>query len=91
MFEVKRKDVLILGACEVISLIVIYSIIEKGYITRLNAIFMVGSLILYFLIIYLMNKEEFIERAIKFEIKEIERSKQYHASISVLSSCKFFD
>lgn len=84
-FQVRRKDVLILGACQIISLIVIYSIIEKGFITRINAIFMVGSLALYFLIIYLMNKEEFIERAIKFEIKEVERSKQYHALFAGLS------
>ena len=82
MFKVRRKDVLILGACLIISLIVIYSIIEKGYITRFNAIFMVGSLALYFLIIYLMNKEEFVEKCVKFEIKEVERSKQYHALIA---------
>jgi len=85
MFKVRRKEVLILGACEIIALLMIYSIIEKGYITRLNAIFMVGSLASYFLIIYFMNKEEFIERVIKFEIKEIERSKHYHALIAGLS------
>ncbi len=85
MFKVRKKDVVILGACQMISLIVIYSIIEKGYITRINAIFMVGSLALYFLIIYLMNKEEFIERTTKFEIKEVERSKPYHALFAGLS------
>ena len=84
-FKVKRKDVLILGACLIISLIVIFSIIEKGYITRINAIFMVGSLALYFLIIYLMNKEEFIEKCTTFEIKEVEKSKKYHTLIAGLS------
>ncbi|MFX1274203.1 MAG: sodium:calcium antiporter [Promethearchaeota archaeon] len=85
MFTVKRKEVLILGSCEIISLIVLYSVIEKGYFTRINALFVVGSLIIYFLIIYTTNKDDFIDRASKFKIKEIERSKKYHTLIASLA------
>ena len=44
VFYVHRKDIIILGSCEILSLIVIYTIVEKGYITRINGILMVGSL-----------------------------------------------
>ena len=41
---VHRKDIIILGACEILSLILIFTIIEKGYVTRLDGILMVGCL-----------------------------------------------
>jgi cation:H+ antiporter len=42
-FKVKRKEVLVIGACEVLALILAVSIAEKGYFTRINALFLVGS------------------------------------------------
>jgi len=42
-FKVKRKDVLVIGAFEVLALILAVSIAEKGYFTRINALFLVGS------------------------------------------------
>ena len=42
-FKVKRKEVLVIGACEVLALILAVSIAEKGYITRINALFLVAS------------------------------------------------
>jgi cation:H+ antiporter len=42
-FKVKRKEVLVIGACEVLALILVVSIAEKGYITRINALFLVAS------------------------------------------------
>lgn len=41
-FEVKRKDVLTIGAYEILALILAVSIAEKGYITRVNALFLVA-------------------------------------------------
>ena len=55
-FHVNRKDIIILGSCEVLSLLLIFTIVEKGYITRLNALFMVFSLVIYFWLIYNSNK-----------------------------------
>ena len=41
-FKVKRREVLIIGAYQVIALILAVSIAEKGYITRINALFLVA-------------------------------------------------
>jgi len=83
-FIVKRKEIVIMGICEILSLIVIYSVVEKGYITRINAIFMVGSLILYLIILYNINKDTFIAAGKEIEITEIEKSKTYHLIIAVI-------
>mgnify|MGYP001120135734 CR=1 FL=1 len=61
-FHVNRKDIIILGSCEVLSLLLIFSVVEKGYITRLNAIFMVLSLVIYFWLIFNTNKESIMHR-----------------------------
>jgi cation:H+ antiporter len=42
-FKVNRKDVLVIGVCEVLALIIVVSIVEKGYISRMNALFLVAS------------------------------------------------
>ena len=42
-FKVKRKEVLIIGAFEVLALILAVCIAEKGYFTRINALFLVAS------------------------------------------------
>jgi cation:H+ antiporter len=42
-FKVKRKEVLVAGACEILALIIAVSTVEKGYITRINALFLVAS------------------------------------------------
>lgn len=81
---VHRKDIIILGACEILSLIVIYTIVEKGYITRLNAILMVGSLGIYIWLIYNANKESILLRVERIEEIEAPKSKKYHFLIAVL-------
>jgi len=83
-FKVKRKEIITLGACEILSLILIYSIVEKGYITRINAIFMVGSLPLYIFIIYHTTKDKFLEEQLTFQITVVEHKKRYHASIAAV-------
>ena len=50
-FKVKRKEVLIIGACEVLALILAVSIAEKGYFTRINALFLVASWPVFILLI----------------------------------------
>ena len=49
-FKVKRKEILITGACLILALMLITSIVEKGYISRINALFLVGSWPIYMLI-----------------------------------------
>jgi len=84
-FYVNRKELIIMGICEILSLIVIYSVVEKGYITRINALFMVGSLVLYLTIIYNVTKETFIESGKIIEVTEIQKSKIYHIIIASIA------
>jgi len=42
-FKVKRREIGIIGACEVLALMLAVSIGEKGYISRTNALFLVAS------------------------------------------------
>jgi len=42
-FKVKRKTVAIIGACEILALMLAVSIAEKGYISRINGLFLVAS------------------------------------------------
>ncbi len=83
-FHIHRRDIIILGSCEVLSLIVIFSIVEKGYITRLNAIFMVFSLVIYFWLIYNSNKESIQHRIEILEISQPTKKKRFHFLIAVI-------
>ena len=75
-FHVNRKDIIILGSCEVLSLLLIFSIVEKGYITRLNALFMVISLAIYFWLIYNANKESIMHRVELIETTQPTKNKK---------------
>ena len=81
---VHRKDIIILGACEILSLIVIYTVVEKGYFTRLNAIFMVGSLGIYIWLIFNTNKSSILERVEMIEKVKAPKSKIFHLLIALL-------
>ncbi|MFX1394654.1 MAG: sodium:calcium antiporter [Promethearchaeota archaeon] len=82
-FRVRRQEFIVLGACQIIALFVIYAIISKGYFTRLDAIFIVGSLVLYLIIIYNVTKDSIIER-IDLVITKTDKSKKYHAAFAAL-------
>ena len=41
--KVKKREVLVIGACEVLALILVVSMAEKGYFTRINALFLMAS------------------------------------------------
>jgi len=57
-FKVKKKEVLVIGACEILSLIIVLSVVEKGYITRLNAFFLILSWLLFMLLIRNFTKNK---------------------------------
>jgi len=83
-FYIHRKDIIILGTCEVLSLLVIFTIVEKGYISRLDAIFMVGSLGIYIWLIYNANKESIIHRIELVEIEKPKRKKKSYLLFALL-------
>jgi cation:H+ antiporter len=84
-FKIAKKEFLIIGGCEVLSLILIFTVVEKGYFTRLDAIFMIGSFVVYLMVIYNVTKSDSLERVDMIKLTEKFRSKKYHATIAALA------
>ena len=82
-FKVRRQEFLVLGGCQILALIVVYAVISKGYITRLDAIFMVGSLVIYFFIIYIETKDTVMEK-VDLVITKSDKPKKYHAALATI-------
>ncbi|TXT61265.1 MAG: Inner membrane protein YrbG [Promethearchaeota archaeon] len=61
-FMVNRKQFLIIGSCEVLSLILIFTVVEKGYFTRLDALFMMLSFIFYMMVTYNVTKSDMLTK-----------------------------
>jgi len=55
-FKVKRDEIAVMGACEILAFIASVSMVEKGYISRMNAFFLVASWPLLMLITRSMMK-----------------------------------
>ncbi|MFX1356682.1 MAG: sodium:calcium antiporter [Promethearchaeota archaeon] len=85
VFYVHRKDIIILGACEVLSLVLIFTVVEKGYFTRLDAILMIGCLGIYIWLVYNANKESILQRVEQIEKIKAPRKKVYHFAIAALA------
>lgn len=58
-FKVKRDEIIVMGACEILALIAAVSMVEKGYISRMNAFFLVVSWPLLMLIIKNIMKKDY--------------------------------
>jgi len=56
-FKVNRKEVLVMGACQVLAIIIAVSMAEKGYITRLNAFLLVASWVIFMVILKRYRKK----------------------------------
>ena len=67
-FKVDRKKIAIIGACEVLALILAVSIAEKGYITRINALFLVASWPIFLLLIRNATTKKSKENRVPTEI-----------------------
>jgi cation:H+ antiporter len=59
-FKVKRNEIAVVGSCELLALIASVSMVEKGYISRMNAVFLVASFPLLMLIIRNVMKNEYV-------------------------------
>ena len=85
IFKVKRKEVAIMGACEVLALILavsMVSIVEKGYITRINGLFLVASWPIFMLITRKVTKNNVAEK--EDVVARTDRKYLYHLVIAVL-------
>jgi len=56
-FKVNKKEIVVVGACLLLSLIAAISVVEKGYISRTNGIFLVISWPLLMLIVKNVTKK----------------------------------
>jgi len=85
-FKIKRKEISALGACLVLSLIMSFFIVGKGYITRLDALFLIGSWFIYILIIYALAKKGKFKSFGLTQITEKQaiRNKKYHITIAIM-------
>jgi cation:H+ antiporter len=81
-FKVERKEVGIMGACQVLALIIAVSMAEKGYITRMNALLLVASWLIFMLIVRSVTKKKATEK--KHKPPSTDRRYFYHFRRAVL-------
>ncbi|TFG16003.1 MAG: sodium:calcium antiporter [Promethearchaeota archaeon] len=82
-FKVGRKEILIIGGCQILALILIFTVIEKGYFTRLDALFMICSFGVYLMVIYNVTKSDLLEKIDMMELTTKLRSKKYHLTLAI--------
>ncbi len=61
-FRVKRKEVAVIGACAVLTLILAVSIAETGYISRMSALLLVASWSIFMLVTRKVTAKNVMER-----------------------------
>jgi cation:H+ antiporter len=76
-FKVKREEVAVMGACEVLALIASVSIVEKGYISRMNAFFLLASWPLLMLI-----ARNVMKKPSELEPNETDQTLSHHLLVS---------
>jgi len=76
IFKVKRKEIAVIGACEVIALILVVSIARTGYISGLNALFLVVSWPIFMLIIRKVTAKNATEK--EHAVLRTDRRPLYH-------------
>ena len=80
-FKVNRREILATGSCLILALMLVSSIVEKGHISRINALFLIGGWLIYLLI----TKEIVGRGASKAsEPAVVMRSKGVHILVAVL-------
>ena len=70
-FKFNKKVIFFMGSCLLLSLFLVYTVVETGFISRINALFMIGSLPLYLVLIYsLIGLEPTEEPSPQIEVKK---------------------
>ena len=75
-FKVKRKEILVMGACEIMALILVVFLVGDGNITRIEALFLVGSWPIYLLITKAVTDKSTLKDPPQ------SRSRTYHITIA---------
>ena len=58
-FKVRKDEIVVIGACELLALIAAIAMVEDGYISRMNAVFLVASWPLLMVIIRNVLKKDY--------------------------------
>jgi cation:H+ antiporter len=82
IFKVKRKQIAVIGACEVLALILAVSIAEKGYISQINALFLVASWPIFLLLTRSAMAKKVTEK--EDAVTRTDRRYLYHLVVAVL-------
>ncbi len=82
--RIKRDEITVIGACMVLTFIASISMVEKGYISRMNAVFLVVSWPILMLIVKKVMKKELIVMHTDPVVAHTERKLLYHFAITVL-------
>jgi len=80
-FRVKRKEIIVMGGCLILAIMLVISVVEKGYVSRINALFLVGSWPIYMLITKTIVGRDGLNHV---GSTQAVKSKVYHVSIAVL-------
>ena len=79
-FKVKRKEILVMGACEIMALILLFFLVGDGNITRIDALFLVGSWPIYMLITKAITGKSTLDP----DPTQTTRTRMYHVTIAAL-------
>lgn len=82
MFKVERKEIAVIGACEVLAFILATSIVQTGYISRINAVFLMASWPISILITKKVTEKNPTEK--KNLTPRTDRRPAYHFGVAVL-------
>jgi len=81
-FKVKRREIAIIGSCEVLALILLVSVVKTGYISSINALILVASWPIFMLIIRKVTKKKAAEK--KRAVPRTDRRLSYHLVVASL-------
>ena len=71
-FKLNKKIMFVMGSCLLLSLFLVYSTVENGFISRINALFMIGSLPAYMVLIYsLIGLDTTVDRSPQTEVNKV--------------------
>jgi len=82
MFKVKRREIAVIGACEVLALILVVSTVKTGYISRMNALFLVASWPIFMLITRKVTAKNVTEK--EHAMPRTDRKPSYHFVVASL-------
>jgi len=82
MFKVKRREIAVIGACEVLALILVVSIVRTGYVSNINALFLVASWPIFMVITRKVTKKNATEK--KHAVPHTDRKPSYHFVVASL-------